>query len=150
VVHPQSIVHALVNLNDGASLAHLGHPDMRVPISYALHGGQREDVPVPELDLTAVGELSFESPDTDTFPCFRLAREAGSAGGTAPCVLNAADEIAVAAFLDGQIPFTAIAEVVGRSLEALPAQLPTHFEDLYEADRRAREVAGELVGITVR
>jgi 1-deoxy-D-xylulose-5-phosphate reductoisomerase len=150
VVHPQSIVHALVNLNDGASLAHLGHPDMRVPISYALHLGQREDVPVPELDLAAVGELSFEAPDTDTFPCLRLAREAGEAGGTAPCVLNAADEVAVAAFLAGQIPFAAIADVVGRALEALPSEQPTHFEDLYEADGRARQVATELIGAVVR
>ena len=150
VVHPQSIVHALVNLNDGASLAHLGHPDMRVPISYALHRGQREDVPVLELDLATVGELSFEAPDTDTFPCLRLAREAGEAGGTAPCVLNAADEVAVAAFLAGQIPFAAIADVVGRSLEALPSQQPTHFEDLYEADSQAREVAAELAGAVVR
>jgi 1-deoxy-D-xylulose-5-phosphate reductoisomerase len=150
VVHPQSIVHALVNLNDGASLAHLGHPDMRVPISYALHRGQREDVPVPQLDLAAVGELSFEPPDTDTFPCLRLAREAGEAGGTAPCVLNASDEVAVAAFLAGQIPFAAIPDVVERSLEALPAQQPSHFEDLFDADREAREVATELVGAVVR
>jgi 1-deoxy-D-xylulose-5-phosphate reductoisomerase len=150
VVHPQSIVHALVNLNDGASLAHLGHPDMRVPISYALHRGQREDVPVPALDLASVGELRFEAPDTETFPCLRLAREAGLAGGTAPAVLNAADEVAVAAFLAGQIPFAAIPDIVGRSLDALPAQVPTHFDDLYETDRQAREVAGELIGATVR
>jgi 1-deoxy-D-xylulose-5-phosphate reductoisomerase len=150
VVHPQSIVHALVNLNDGASLAHVGHPDMRVPISYALHRGQREDVPVPALDLVAVGELTFEAPDTETFPSLRLAREAGQAGGTAPAVLNAADEVAVAAFLAGQIPFAAIPDIVGRSMDALPAQMPTHFEDLYDADREAREVAGELIGATVR
>jgi 1-deoxy-D-xylulose-5-phosphate reductoisomerase len=150
VVHPESIVHALVNLNDGASLAHLGHPDMRVPISYALHRGQREDVPVPALDLAEVGALTFETPDLETFPCLRLAREAAEAGGTAPAVLNAADEVAVAAFLAGQIPFTAISEVVDRALAALPAHPPTHFEDLYEADRRAREVAGELVGTSVR
>jgi 1-deoxy-D-xylulose-5-phosphate reductoisomerase len=150
VVHPQSIVHALVNFNDGASLAHLGYPDMRVPISYALHRGQREDVPVPALDLAGVGELSFEPPDLEAFPCLSLAREAGEVGGTAPAVLNAADEVAVAAFLAGQIPFTAIGEIVGRSLEALPAHPPSHFEDLYEADRQAREVAGELVGATVR
>src|SRR5439155_12258644 len=108
VVHPQSIVHAVVHLNDGASLAHLGQPDMRVPISYALHHPERADVPVPTLDLAAVGKLTFEEPDLDTFPCVRLAREAGEAGGTAPCVLNAADEVAVAAFLDGSIPFAAI------------------------------------------
>ncbi len=99
VVHPQSIVHSLVDLNDGATLAHLGYPDMRVPISYALHYPERADVDVPRLDLAAVGELNFEAPDLATFACLSLAIEAGVAGGTAPCVLNAADEVAVAAFL---------------------------------------------------
>jgi 1-deoxy-D-xylulose-5-phosphate reductoisomerase len=145
VVHPQSIVHALVHLNDGATLAHLGYPDMRVPISYALHFPERADVDLPTLDLAAAGELNFEEPDTETFACLRLAREAGEAGGTAPCVLNAADEVAVAAFLDGRIPFTAIPEVVERTLDALPARTPGHFEDLYDADREARERARELI-----
>jgi 1-deoxy-D-xylulose-5-phosphate reductoisomerase len=145
VVHPQSIVHALVHLNDGASLAHLGYPDMRVPISYALHHPERADVEVPTLDLATVGELAFEEPDADTFPCLRLAREAGEAAGTAPCVLNAADEVAVQAFLAGRIPFTAIAEVVERTLEALPAGQPGHFEDLYAADAEAREHARGLI-----
>jgi len=144
-VHPQSIVHALVHLNDGASLAHLGLPDMRVPISYALHHPERADVDVPTLDLAAVGELTFETPDLETFPCLRLAREAGEAGGTAPCVLNAADEVAVEAFLGGRIPFTMIAEVVERTLEALPASTPGHFDDLYEADAAAREHAQALI-----
>jgi 1-deoxy-D-xylulose-5-phosphate reductoisomerase len=149
VVHPQSIVHALVHLADGASLAHLGLPDMRVPISYALHHPERADVPVPTLDLAAVGELTFESPDTDAFPCLRLAREAGEAGGTAPCVLNAADEVAVAAFLDGRIPFTAIAEVVGDVLGAMPAATPSHFDDLFAADAEARERASGLCAAPV-
>jgi 1-deoxy-D-xylulose-5-phosphate reductoisomerase len=144
VVHPQSIVHALVELNDGAQLAHLGHPDMRVPISYALHLPERADVTVPRLDLAEVGELTFEAPDTEAFPCLRLAREAGIAGGTAPCVLNAADEVAVAEFLAGRIPFTAIAEAIAGALEAVEPQPVTHFEDLYAADARAREVAAEL------
>src|SRR6476659_2036381 len=109
VIHPQSIVHSLIDLNDGATLAHLGYPDMRVPISYALHFPERADVEVPRLDLASVGELSFESPDLETFACLRLALAAGEAGGTAPCVLNAADEVAVAAFLAGRIEFTAIA-----------------------------------------
>jgi 1-deoxy-D-xylulose-5-phosphate reductoisomerase len=149
VVHPQSIIHALVDLNDGASLAHLGHPDMRVPISYALHLGEREDVPVSTLDLISVGELAFEAPDVETFPCLRLAREAGKAGGTAPCVLNAADEVAVAAFLGGEIPFTGIPAVVERTLEALPAEQLTSFEDLFDTDALAREVAGGLLeGVT--
>src|SRR5688572_4870225 len=145
VVHPQSIVHGMVRLNDGSSLAHLGHPDMRVPISYALHHPDRADVDVPGLDLAAVGELTFEVPDTDTFPCLRLAREAGIAGGTAPCVLNAANEVAVAAFLDGRIPFAGIPEIVEGALEEIPARTPTHFDDLYATDAQAREVAGRLV-----
>jgi 1-deoxy-D-xylulose-5-phosphate reductoisomerase len=149
VVHPQSIVHALVNLADGASLAHLGLPDMRVPISYALHYPERADVPVPTLDLAAVGELTFEPPDADAFPCLRLAREAGEAGGTAPCVLNAADEVAVAAFLDGRIPFTAIAAVVADVLGAMPAAVPSHFDDLFAADAEARERASELCAAPV-
>ena len=122
VVHPQSMVHSLIDLNDGSTLAHLGYPDMRVPISYALHYPERADVDVPRLDLAAVGELTFEQPDLETFACLRLALEAGRAGGTAPCVLNAADEVAVAAFLDGRIPFTAIAAVIERVLEQMPAR----------------------------
>ena len=109
VVHPQSIVHSLIHLADGASLAHLGYPDMRVPISYALHFPDRADVPVRRLDLAELGELTFEAPDPDTFACLRLAREAGEAGGTAPCVLNAANEIAVQAFLDERLSFAGIA-----------------------------------------
>jgi 1-deoxy-D-xylulose-5-phosphate reductoisomerase len=145
VVHPQSIVHALVHLNDGASLAHLGYPDMKVPISYALHLPERADVDVPALDLASVGELTFEAPDADTFGCLRLAREAGEAGGTAPCVLNAADEVAVRAFLDGRIPFTGIPEVIQRTLEAIPAAPVRHFEDLFDVDAAAREHARGLV-----
>ena len=145
LVHPQSIVHSLVHLNDGASIAHLGYPDMAVPISYALHFPERADVPVPQLDLAELGELTFESPDLDAFPCLRLAREAGEAGGTAPGVLNAADEVAVGAFLDGRIAFTAIPEVVEATLDAMPLTEPTHFDDLYAADAEARERAARLV-----
>src|SRR3954451_20072216 len=101
VVHPQSIVHAVIHLNDGASLAHLGYPDMAVPISYALHYPDRADVPLDTLDLAAVGRLEFEAPDEEAFPCLRIAPEAAAAGGTAPCVMNAADEAAGHAFLDG-------------------------------------------------
>jgi 1-deoxy-D-xylulose-5-phosphate reductoisomerase len=145
VVHPQSIVHALVHLNDGATLAHLGYPDMRVPISYALNYPERADMGLPSLDLPTVGELSFEEPDLDAFPCLRLARAAGEAGGTAPCVLNASDEVAVNAFLDRRIPYTAIAEVVERTLESLPPTTPGHFEDLFAVDAEARERARELI-----
>jgi 1-deoxy-D-xylulose-5-phosphate reductoisomerase len=145
VVHPQSIVHSLVDLNDGASLAHLGYPDMRVPISYALHYPERADTEVPALDLAATGELTFEPPDLDAFPCLRLAREAGEAGGTAPCVLNAADEVAVAAFLDGRLRFTAIADVVERMLADMPAAPVSHFDDLFAADEEARRRSASLI-----
>jgi 1-deoxy-D-xylulose-5-phosphate reductoisomerase len=145
VVHPQSIVHALVHLNDGASLAHLGLPDMRVPISYALQYPERADVELPTVDLAAIGALTFEKPDLETFPCLRLAREAGEAGGAAPCVLNAADEVAVEAFLGGRIPFTAISDVVEATLEAVPAAVPGHFEDLYAVDAEARDHAQALI-----
>jgi 1-deoxy-D-xylulose-5-phosphate reductoisomerase len=146
VVHPQSIVHSLVDLNDGASLAHLGYPDMKVPISYALHFPERADVDVPRLDLAAVGELSFEPPDLETFACLRLALDAGRAGGTAPCVLNAADEVAVAAFLDRRIEFTAIAAAIEAVLEQMPARPVTHFADLFAVDEEARRRTEEQVG----
>jgi 1-deoxy-D-xylulose-5-phosphate reductoisomerase len=145
VVHPQSIVHSLVHLNDGASLAHLGYPDMKVPISYALQFPDRADVDVPTLDLASVGQLSFEQPDPDTFACLRLAREAGEVGGTAPCVLNAADEVAVEAFLAARIPFTGIPEVIDRTLEAIPGGPVRHFEDLFDVDEAAREHARGLI-----
>ena len=145
VVHPQSIVHALVHLNDGASLAHLGYPDMRVPISYALHYPARADVPMPLLDLATVGELTFEEPDLETFPCLRLARQAGEAGGTAPCVLNAANEVAVDAFLSGRIPFVGIAAVIEGCLESIEASPVRHFEELFTADEQTRARAEELV-----
>jgi 1-deoxy-D-xylulose-5-phosphate reductoisomerase len=145
VVHPQSIVHSLVNLNDGASLAHLGYPDMKVPISYALHLPERADVDVPTLDLASVGKLEFEQPDPETFACLRLAREAGEVGGTAPCVLNAADEVAVEAFLAGRIPFTGIPEVIDRTLDAIPGGAVRHFDDLFKVDSAAREHARGLI-----
>jgi 1-deoxy-D-xylulose-5-phosphate reductoisomerase len=149
VVHPQSLVHSLIHLNDGSSLAHLGYPDMRVPISYALHFPERADVDVPRLDLAAVGELTFEQPDAETFACLRLAREAGEAGGTAPCVLNAADEVAIGAFLDGRIPFTGIAEVIERVLREMPARPVGHFEDLFATDAEARRRSEDQVrGLT--
>jgi 1-deoxy-D-xylulose-5-phosphate reductoisomerase len=145
IVHPQSLVHGIVQLADGAMLAHLGPPDMRIAISYALHGGESVELPIKPLDLVTVGELSFEPVDVDAFPCLRLAREAALAGGTAPCVLNAANEVAVHAFLEGRIGFTAIAEVIERTLTELPVAPVRAFESLYEADREARTTAGEVV-----
>jgi 1-deoxy-D-xylulose-5-phosphate reductoisomerase len=144
VVHPQSLVHSLIHLIDGSTLAHLGYPDMRVPISYALHFPERAPVDLPRLDLAGVGALTFEAPDPDTFACLRLALEAGRAGGTAPTVLNAADEVAVAAFLGGEIPFTGIAAVIERTLEEMPGQPVTHFDDLFAADAEARRRAATL------
>ena len=143
VVHPQSLVHSLVQLNDSALLAHLGPTDMRIPISYALHYPARADSGIEPLDLASVGRLEFEPPDEETFACLRLAREAGVAGGSAPCVLNAANEVAVAAFLDGRLPFAAIAEVIERTLEAMPAHPVGHFAELFAVDAEARERAGE-------
>jgi 1-deoxy-D-xylulose-5-phosphate reductoisomerase len=116
-----------------------------VAISYALHGGESVDVPARQLDLVTAGRLDFEPVDHGAFPCLGLARAAARAGGTAPCALNAANEVAVHAFLSGRLAFTGIAEVIERTLEQLPAE-PVHaFESLYEADREARVVAGELV-----
>jgi 1-deoxy-D-xylulose-5-phosphate reductoisomerase len=145
VIHPQSIVHSLIDLNDGATLAHLGYPDMRVPISYALHYPNRADVDVPRLDLATVGGLNFEHPDLETFACLRLALEAGRAGGSAPCVLNAADEVAVGAFLDGRIPFTAIGAAVEDVLAEMPAREVTHFEELFAIDEEARRRTEERI-----
>ena len=145
VVHPQSLVHGLVQLADGAMLAHLGPPDMRIAISYALHGGESVALPIEPLDLAAVGGLSFESVDLDAFPCLRLAREAARAGGTAPCVLNAANEVAVHAFLDGRLRFLDIADVIERTLAELGTEPVRAFESLYEADRNARALAADAV-----
>ncbi len=141
VVHPQSIIHSLIQLCDGATLAHLGYPDMRVPISYGLHYPDRVGVPVRPLNLVELGSLTFEAVDTDTFPCLRLAREAGMAGGTAPCTLNAANEVAVHAFLAGRLRFMEIAAVIERTLERLPAGRVHSFDSLAEADGEARRLA---------
>jgi 1-deoxy-D-xylulose-5-phosphate reductoisomerase len=140
VVHPQSIIHSLIHLNDGAALAHLGYPDMRVPISYALNFPERADVPVEPLDLPKLGQLTFEEPDEEAFPCLRLARAAAAEGGTAPCVMNAANEVAVQAFLDGHLGFTGIPEMIDRALETVDRQPLTSFDDLYLADAQARRV----------
>jgi 1-deoxy-D-xylulose-5-phosphate reductoisomerase len=147
VVHPQSIVHALVTLCDGAALAHLGHPDMRVPIAYALHYPERVDVPVPLLDLAEIGSLTFEPPDEDAFPCLAIARQAATAGGTGPCVLNAANEVAVHAFLGGRLPFMGISAVIEATLERVGATGVHGFDSLYQADAEARTVAGELIAV---
>src|SRR3954454_20614373 len=147
VVHPQSIVHALVETADGAQLAHLGLPDMRIAIAYALHHPDIVALPTRRLNLAELGSLTFEEVDHDAFPCLRLCREAALAGGTAPCILNAANEIAVHAFLEGRLAFTGIADVIAATLHAMPGG-PVHaFESLFEADRAARELASEQVSV---
>ena len=141
VVHPQSIVHGMVRFRDGALLAHAGLPDMRVPISWALTHPHRASTTVESLDLSAPLSLDFEPADVATFRCLILAREAGRAGGTAPCVLNAANEVAVRAFLDGRIGFLDIAAVVEETLEQVPSEPVASLEQVLDADRRARAAA---------
>ena len=141
VVHPTSIVHSLVRFRDGALLAHLGQPDMRVPISFALTYPDRAAVPVAPLDLAAGLDLRFEAPDDDAFPLLRLARAAGERGGTFPCAYNAANEVAVAAFLEGRIGFLEIAETVAAALEQVDGAPARDLDDLVAADAAARRAA---------
>ena len=141
VVHPTSVVHALVRLRDGASLAHLGYPDMRVPISFALTYPDRAETPVEPLDFTSGLTLEFEPPDLATFPMLALARDAGERGGTYPCAYNAANEVAVAAFLAGRLPFLGIAEVVEETLGAVEGAPARTLEELVAADAEARQLA---------
>ena len=145
VIHPTSVVHALVRLRDGAALAHVGYPDMRVPISYALTYPERAPTPVPPLDLSAGLILEFHPPDEEAFPCLALARAAGETGGTGPCILNAANETAVASFLDGDLSFLGIAEVVERTLSAVDASPARDLDELVAVDAKARRVAGALM-----
>ena len=140
-IHPTSVVHALVRFRDGAALAHLGYPDMRVPISYALTYPERAATPIPPLDLASGLTLEFSAPDLETFPLLALAREAGERGGTHPCAFNAANEVAVAAFLDGRLPFLGIAEVVEEALAAADGAPARDLDELVEADAAARRVA---------
>jgi len=141
VVHPQSIVHGFVTYCDGSLLAHLGSPDMRTPIAYVLGWPSRTAAPTPRLDLAAVGRLTFEPPDERRFPALRIAREALTQGGCCATVLNAANETAVHAFLEGRIGFLDIAATVERTLEALPGGNLDSLDDVYNVDRVAREIA---------
>ena len=147
VVHPSSIVHALVRFRDGAALAHLGYPDMRVPISFALTYPERGATPIAPLDLGSGVTLEFHAPDLETFPLLALARRAGEEGGTAPCVFNAANEVAVAAFLAGRLPFLGIAEVVADTLVAADGPTARDVDDLVAADAAARRHAGEALKV---
>ena len=139
VVHPTSIVHGIVRFRDGAALAHIGYPDMRVPISYALTYPVRAETAIPPLDLTA-GPLEFFEPDLETFRMLALAIEAGERGGTFPCAFNAANEVAVAAFLAGRIGFLDIAALVEQALERVDGAPARDLDELREADARAREL----------
>jgi len=145
-VHPQSIVHAMVRFRDGALLAHLGLPDMRVPISYALTYPERAATPAPQLDLASL-TLKFEPPDTAVFRCLALARAAGEAGGTAPCALNAANEVAVAAFLAGECRFPQIADTVAAVLDRLDPEPLESVEQVLAADAAARALARDALGV---
>jgi 1-deoxy-D-xylulose-5-phosphate reductoisomerase len=140
VVHPSSIVHALVRFRDGAALAHAGYPDMRVPISFALSYPERPATPVPTLDLVGL-TLEFEAPDTDAFPMLALAREAGERGGTFPCAYNAANEVAVSAFLDHRIGFLDIPATVEAALAGVSGAPAGGLSELEEADAEARRIA---------
>jgi 1-deoxy-D-xylulose-5-phosphate reductoisomerase len=146
VVHPQSVVHGLVYYSDGSVLAQLGSPDMRTPIANALGWPDRIPAPSPRLDLAKLAQLTFEAPDPERFPALRVARAALLAGGGAPTVLNAANEVAVAAFLDSQIGFLDIAATVERTLERMPGRRIDALDDVYALDREARATARQLIG----
>jgi 1-deoxy-D-xylulose-5-phosphate reductoisomerase len=147
VVHPTSVVHALVRFRDGAALAHLGFPDMRVPISFALTYPERAATPVEQLDLVGL-TLEFEAPDLDAFPLLALGRRAGELGGSYPCAFNAANEVAVTAFLEERLSFPGIAAVVEETLDAVSGAPARELDALVEADREARRLAeGSLVAV---
>jgi len=138
LIHPQSIVHSMVEYIDGSVIAQLGVTDMAIPILYALTFPERRPCPAPSLDLTRVGQLTFHAPDTEKFPCLNLARQAHVQGGAAPLILNAANEVAVAAFLEGQIRFTQIPELIAEALARGPLREPASIEECLTLDREVR------------
>jgi len=146
LVHPQSIVHSMVEYIDGSVIAQLGVTDMAIPILYALTYPGRRPCPVPPLDLTRLGPLTFHEPDTEKFPCLTLARQALARGRAAPVVLNAANEVAVAAFLQDQIRFAQIPELIAEALARAPAGVPGTIEECIAIDRESRRLVGELLG----
>ncbi|MEM1054906.1 MAG: 1-deoxy-D-xylulose-5-phosphate reductoisomerase [Bacteroidota bacterium] len=150
VVHPQSIVHSVVEFVDGSAKAQVGVPDMRVPIQYALSFPDRWPAPHPRLDWATLGSLDFRAPDTEAFPALGLAFDAMAAGGAAPAVLNAADEVAVAAFLDGRIGFTDIPRLVGRALDACADRSADTLDALLDADQAARSFVRESARLGAR
>ena len=145
IIHPQSVVHSLVEFLDGSVLAQLGSPDMRIPIAYALAWPERMETPAQRLDLAAIARLEFEEPDLERFPALRLAREALEEGGAAPAVLNAANEVAVASFLDGRIQFPEISDLVEKTLERNDRPAPASIEEVFAIDTEVRrEVEGAI------
>jgi 1-deoxy-D-xylulose-5-phosphate reductoisomerase len=145
VIHPQSIIHSMVDYVDGSVLAQMGNPDMRTPIAYAMAWPERFDSGVTPLNIFEVGHMDFEQPDLQRFPCLRLAYEAIKAGGIMPTVLNAANEVAVEAFLNEQVRFTDIARIIERSMAQFTADTADTLEHILEADRQAREVAHAVI-----
>ncbi len=145
VIHPQSVVHSMVSYSDGSVLAQLGNPDMRTPIAHALAYPERIASGVAPIDLVQIAQLTFVAPDMRRFPCLKLAYDALHAGGSAPAVLNAANEIAVQAFLDRRIGFRAVCDLIARVMDALPASPVDDIASVFELDRRARELAHTLI-----
>ena len=145
VIHPQSVVHSMVRYRDGSVIAQMGQPDMRTPIAYGLAWPERIDAGVAQLDLTQLSALNFAEPDLERFPCLNMAFAAARAGGTAPTVLNAANEIAVAAFLDQGLPYLQIPAIVEQTLEQIQVSPATSIEHLLEMDAQARRLASKLV-----
>lgn len=145
IVHRQSVIHSMVEYVDGSVLAQLGSPDMRVPIAHALAWPRRMETPCQRLDLATIGRLDFEAPDYERFPCLKLAREALAAGGARPAILNAANEVAVAAFLKGQIGFLEIAAIVADTLNRYDPAAPDTLDQVLAIDAEARILAGERV-----
>jgi len=145
VIHPQSVIHSMVEYVDGSVLAQLGSPDMRCPIALALAWPERIETPAERLDLARLASLTFEAPDPERFPALRLAREVLRTGGSAPTILNAANEVAVSAFLDRRIGFLDIERVVGETLSALPARRLDRLDDVFHVDAEARRLANERI-----
>ncbi len=144
VVHPQSIIHSMVEYSDGSVLAQMGNPDMRTPIAHALAWPHRMAAGVKPLDLFEAAQLDFQPPDFQRFPCLRLAREAMSTGGTAAAILNAANEVAVDAFLNRRIAFTDIPRIIERTLETTPSSPAETLDQVLTSDREARQTAERL------
>jgi 1-deoxy-D-xylulose-5-phosphate reductoisomerase len=145
IVHRQSVIHSMVEYVDGSMLAQLGSPDMRIPIAHALAWPRRMETPCQRLDLATIGRLDFEAPDYERFPCLKLAREALAAGGARPAILNAANEVAVAAFLGGHAAFLEIAAIVSDTLDRYDPAAPQTLDHVLTIDAEARRIAGERV-----